>query len=165
VEPLEITVAILIAAILVAVAVYFIVRQKQTLRTIRSDADMPAEQRAYLWRQFQRRLVGSILLILLAGLLVGSLFLDYEPLRKPIEQVPAAEQEAAKQAFRIVSIYWMTFLMLLLVMLAIAVFDFWDTARFGVQQQKLLFQQHQEMLEAELAEHKHRQHGSNGTPH
>jgi hypothetical protein len=50
-------------------------------------------------------------------------------------------------------------------MLAVAVFDFWDTARFGVQQQKLLFQQHQEMLEAELAEHKYRQNGSNGTPH
>ena len=126
---------------------------------------MPAEQRAYLWRQFQRRLVGSILLILLAGLLVGSLFLDFEPLRKPIEQVPAAKQEAAKQAFRVVSIYWMTFLMLLLVMLAIAVFDFWDTARFGVQQQKLLFLQHQEMLEAELTENKHRRNGANGMSH
>jgi hypothetical protein len=165
VEPLEITVALLIAALLCAVAVFFIVRQSQTLRIVRADADMPAEQRAYLWRQFQRRLVGSILLILLAGLLVGSLFLDYEPLRKPIEQVPLEQQEAAKQAARIISIYWMTFLMVLLVLLAVAVFDFWDTARFGVQQHKLLFQQHQEMLEAELAEHKYRQNNSNGTPH
>jgi hypothetical protein len=165
VEPLEITVALLIAAILVAVAAYFIVRQQQTLRTIRTDATMSAEQRAYLIRQIQRRLVGSILLFLLAGMLVGSFFLDYEPLRKPIEQVPLEQQEIAKQAFRIISIYWMTFLMLLLVLLAIAVFDFWDTARFGVQQQKLLFQQHQEMLEAELAEHKYRQNDSNGTPH
>ncbi len=126
---------------------------------------MPAEQRAYLWRQFRRRLVGSILLILLAGMLVGSLFLDYDPLRQPIEQLPLEQQEAAKQAFRVVSIYWMSFLMLLLVLLAIAVFDFWDTARFGVQQQKLLFQQHQELLAAELAEHKNRQSHSNGTPH
>jgi hypothetical protein len=165
VNPLEMTVAMLIAAMLVAVAAFFIVRQQQTLRTVRADAGMDAEQRRYLLRQSQRRLFGSFLLFLLAGMLVGSLFLDYEPLHKPIEQVQPELQEAAKQAFRVLSLYWMAFLMLLLAVMALAVFDFWATARFSVQQQKLLFQQHQEMLEAELTEHKYRQNDSNGTPH
>jgi uncharacterized protein HemX len=164
-DTLEMTVAMLIAAVLVAVAAFFIARQQQTLRTLRADAAMPAEQRTYLLRQSQRRVFGSILLFLLAGMLVGSLFLDYEPLRKPIEQIPVWQQEAAKQAFRVFSIYWMVFLMLLLAVMALAVFDFWATARYSVQQQKLLFQQHQEMLEAELTEHKYRQNDSNGSVH
>ncbi len=159
------TVAMLIAAVLVGVAAIFIVRQQQTLRSVRADAAMPAEQVRYLLRQSQRRMFGSVLLVLLAGMLVGSLFLNYEPLRKPIEQVPPDQQEAAKQALRVVTIYWMVFLMLLMAVMALAVFDFWATARFSVQQQKLLFQQHQEMLEAELTEHKYRQNDSNGTPH
>src|SRR5207302_1055654 len=124
-DTLEMTVAMLIAAVLVAVAAFFIVRQQQTLRTVRAGAAMPAEQVRYLLRQSQRRLFGSILLFLLAGMLVGSLFLDYEPLRKPIEQIPPEQQEAAKQAVRVVTIYWMAFLMVLLAVLALAVLDFW----------------------------------------
>ncbi len=42
--------------------------------------------------------------------------------------------------------------------------DFWATARYSVQQQKELLQQLQEMLAAELAEHKYRQDNANGTP-
>lgn len=164
-DHVETTVALAIAAVLFAVATFFLVRQKQTLAAIRYQTEMPAGQRAYLWRQFQRRLVGSMLLFLLGGLLVCSLFLDYEPLRQPLQELPPEQQDAAKQAFRVITIYWMTFLMLLMVALALAVFDFWDTARFGMQQQKLLFQQHQEMLEADLAELKYRHGGSsNGTP-
>jgi uncharacterized protein HemX len=159
------TVAMLIAAVLVAVAAFFVMRQQRTLRSVRADAAMPAEQVRYLLRQAQRRLFGSVLLFLLAGMLVGSLFLDYEPLRKPIDEIPLEQQEAAKHAVRVVTIYWMAFLMLLLAVMALAVFDFWATARFSIQQQKLLFQQHQEMLEADLIEHKYRQGNSNGTPH
>jgi hypothetical protein len=164
-DTLQMTVALLIAAVLVAVAAFFIARQRQTMRIVRADAAMPAEQVRYLIRQSQRRLFGSILLLVLAGMLVGSLFFDYEPLHVPIDELPLDQQEAARQAVRVFSIYWMTFLMLLLAVMALAVFDFWATARFGVQQQKLLFQQHQQMLEAELAAHKYRQDNSNGTPH
>jgi hypothetical protein len=48
-----------------------------------------------------------------------------------------------------------------MVMLALAVIDFWSTARYGMQQQKRLMQEHQEMLAAELEEHRHRQAGMN----
>jgi hypothetical protein len=41
--------------------------------------------------------------------------------------------------------------------LALAVFDLWATARHGVQQQKRLLLEHQEMLAAELEELRHRQ--------
>jgi len=159
------TVGIVIAAVLLAIAVFFIVRQRQTLRTVRADAAMPEDQRQYLLRQCQRRTFGSVLLILLAGMLVGSLFFDYEPIRKPIDEVPVVEQEAAKQAVRLVGVYWMAFLLMLMALMVLAVADFWATARFSVQQQRQLFQQHRDMLEAELTEHKYRQGNSNGAAH
>jgi len=78
-------------------------------------------------------------------------------LRKPVDELAQAEQEADKQATRFLIIYWMALLLLVMAVLALAVFDLWATVRHGVQQQKQLFQEHQEMLEAELEEHRHRQ--------
>jgi hypothetical protein len=164
-DTLEMTVGIAIAVVLVAVAAFFVVRQRQTLRTVRADAAMPDDQRRYLLRQCLRRMFGSVLLIVLAGMLVGSLFFDYEPLRTPIDEVPIAEQEAAKHSLRVVSVYWMSFLLMLMALMALAVADFWATARYSVQQQRQLFQQHRDMLEAELTEHKYRQGNSNGAAH
>jgi hypothetical protein len=163
-DTLELTVAIIMAAVLVGVAGYFIVRQRQTLRNVAADAAMSEEQRRYLTRQAWRRIFGSVLLLGLAGMLVGSLFFDYEPLRKPIDQVPEAEKEAAKFAVRVIGVYWVAFLLVLLAVMALAVFDFWATARFSLQQQRALFQQHQDMLEAELTEYRYRHGNSNGTP-
>jgi heme/copper-type cytochrome/quinol oxidase subunit 2 len=151
------TAAIVIAIIMIGTAAYFIWRQRLTLRTLRADAHVPLDQRRYLLKQCQRRLFGSVVLILLAFMMIGSLFLDYQLLGNPLENVPPAEQEAAKQSFRFISIYWMTFLLLLMAVLALAVFDLWATARHGVRQQKQLLQEHQEMLESELEEHRHRQ--------
>ena len=89
-------------------------------------------------------------------MLVGSLFLDYDPLRLSPGDVAQADRETAKQETRFLIFYLMTMLMLGLVILALAVLDFWATARFGVQQQKQLVQQHKAELAAELASHRNR---------
>jgi hypothetical protein len=157
VNALEITLGLLFAVALVAVAGYFAWRQMATLRTLQSDMTVPKDQRRYLLKQSQRRLFGSLLLFLLAGMLAGCLFLDYDPWRKSLDNVPQVDRETAGQSLQFLVFYFMSMLLLLLVMLALAVLDFWATARFGMQQQKQLLQEHQEMLEAELAEHRHRQ--------
>ncbi|HZZ77116.1 MAG TPA: hypothetical protein VFE62_01275 [Gemmataceae bacterium] len=164
-DTVELTVCIAIAVVLVGVAAFFFVRQRQTLQSVHADASMSEEQRRYLLTQARRRIAGSVLLLILAGMLVGSLFFDYEPLRTKIHELPAEQQEAAKYAVRVFGVYWMAFLFVLLALMALAVFDFWATARFSVQQQRQLFQQHQDMLEAELTEHRYRQDNSNGAPH
>ena len=51
----------------------------------------------------------------------------------------------------------MTLLLLVMAVMALAIFDLWATARYSVRLQKQLVQEHQEALEAELAEHRHRQ--------
>jgi hypothetical protein len=156
VKALEITIGLLFAIALVAVATYFAWRQRATLRTLRSDMTIPKDQRRFLLKQSQRRIFGSLLLYLLAAMLVGALFLDWDPRRMSLDGIPGRDDETAKQALRFLGFYTMSMLLLLLVVLALAVLDFWATARFGMQQQKLLFKEHQEMLEAELAEHRHR---------
>src|SRR5262249_39663534 len=148
------TLGILIAIALVAVAVYFASAQWRTFQTI--DIKLPADQRSYLMKQSSRRLFGSFVLLLLAAMLAGSVFLDYDPLRMSPEEVPQVEREAAKASVRFLIFYFMTMLLLVMVILTLAVFDFWATARNSVRLQKELFHEHQEILAAELEELRHR---------
>jgi MFS superfamily sulfate permease-like transporter len=122
---------------------------------------MPLDQRRYLTKQCWRRLFSAIVLVVLAAMLVGSVFLNYNPLEMSPEQVPQVDREAAKPAVQFLSFYFITMLLLLMLLLTLAVVDFWATARFGMRQQKQLFQEHQEMLAAELEEYRHRQSGLN----
>ena len=147
-DAIELTVGILIAIVLIAAAAYFAYRQRVTLQFLRSDPQIPPDQGRHLFKQCWCRLFGSLVLFVLAGMIVGSLFLDYDLIRQPFDQLPPAEQEAAKNAFRLISVYWMSLLLLLMAVMALAVFDLWATARFGVQLQKQLIQEHQEMLAA-----------------
>lgn len=148
--PLGIAVGLGIAAVLLAVAAYFAQRQQHILQHLRFSTTLTKDHRRYLLKQSWRRLFGSLLLVVLAVMLVGSLFLDYEP------TPPEVDLEAAKQSIRFLSAYVMAMLLVVLLILVVAVFDFWATARFGVEQRKQLVQEHQELLEAELAQHRHR---------
>jgi hypothetical protein len=157
VEPLATTIGILIAGVLLALAAYFGWRQWVTWRAVRFDATLPADQRRFLLQQFQRRLLGSILLVLLAGMMIGALFLDFDALQTPAEDVPLIEREAAaKKTARILGSYTIAMLLLVLVMLVLAIVDFWATARFSFQQQKRLVREHHEKLEADLWDLQHR---------
>ncbi len=146
-DPLATTIGISIAGVLIALALYFGWRQCLTWHTVRADARMPGDQRRFLLKQFQRRLFGSILLLLLAGLMIGALFLDFDP---------QGDRETAKKTVRFLGAYVIAMLLVVLVMLVLAIVDFWATARFSFQQQKQLIQEHHEMLEADLWELQHR---------
>jgi len=163
VDPLGKIIGILFAITLVAVAGYFIHRQRQTLRTLRTDTGMPTEQRRYLHKQSWRRVFGAVMLILLGAMLFGSVFLNYDPNPGVLPDDPAFDKEASRQAARLIGVYLMTMLLIVMAILALAVLDFWAIARFSVYQQKQLSLEHHALLEAELLAHKHRQAESNGT--
>jgi hypothetical protein len=163
VDPLGTTLGILIAAVLFLIAGYFIHRQHLTLQALRSDAPMSPVLRRYLTMQSWRRMFGAVLLFILGAMMLGSVFLDYDPNAVAQPGDAAVDKEAAKQAVRFLSFYLMTMLLILMVILSLAVLDFWAIARFSVHQQKQLSQEHHAMLEADLLEYKHRQSESNGT--
>jgi hypothetical protein len=161
VDPVELTVGIALAVLLVGVAVYFAYRQQQTLKQLGQDTELSADDRHYLYRQVVRRLFGSVLMIVLAGFLVGWYFLpDMEALR-PAE--PDAEMpESVKQALRILTYYWIAALMVFLVVLVLAVYDMLATARYGARHRRQLVDDRRAALKADIERLQRDRHRLNG---
>lgn len=146
------TLGILIATLLIVIAAHFTWRQLRTFAAVRSDSQLPDDQKRFLYRQGQRRLFGSALLFILAGLMAGLLFLDFDPWQRSPDNIPQVDRETAKQSVRFLGVYVMSMLLLLMVILVLAILDFWATARFSVRQQKRLIEEHQKSLESDLAQ-------------
>lgn len=159
---LEAILAGLLATLLVGVAVYFIRQQASTLRRLKSGAPATRDDKIYLRKQVNRRLVCSILMILLAGMLLGSLFLD-DWLRGPPldqEQIDRLEVGQLDKEKREIAgakvVYWVAVLFLLFVMLFLAILDLMATARFGLRQHRQLESERKAMLQDEVARWRNR---------
>lgn len=147
---MEFSVGISLAAILVVVAVYFGWRQRTTLAQLRHDVHIAPEDRLYYVKQICRRLICSVLLILLAGMVVGWFFLDHDVTAlRPAEGQPLTEE--AKDSLRFIATYWIVALGLVLVILLLASFDFMATARFGMRRMRQLENDRRTILEMEAA--------------
>lgn len=143
-----------LAALLLGLAVFFGWRQRRTIRTVREDGSLSHADRRYLWQQALRRLCGSALMAAFAGFLIGWLFVG----QGLSDLAPAAEQPEAgpmpqhtKDSLRFLTLYWMTALLVLLALLALAVLDLWATARFGMRHRQQLAADRQAALEEEAA--------------
>jgi heme A synthase len=167
VSAIELTLTLTLAAILVALAVYFGRRQFQTLRALRSPALGDPEDRRYLRKRAYRRLFCSALMLLFAALLVGWIFLDNEAheIGLQLEQAKAQQPEAQRtqeqeQFMRLFSTYWIVALLVLLVLMALASMDFWATARYGLSQHRRLQAHQRAVIERDIAQHRRQRNGS-----
>lgn len=161
-DPLELTLGIGLAGLLFGVAGYFTYRQQQTLQQLRHDTELTLDDRRYLHRQVVRRLFNSVLLVVLAGFLVGWFFL--EPDMAELKPVDAAAElpESAKEALRFFAYYWITALLVFLVVLVLAVYDLLATARFGARQRRQLEEDRRATLKAEVERLQRDRHRLNG---
>jgi hypothetical protein len=146
VNAIELIAGIGLGAFVAVLALFFVWRQMRTRRTLRSDLNLAAADRAYLWQQTQRRLFNSFLMLLFAGMLVGGLFLT-----EPMRPKGAEPLESAQESLRLYTGYWIVTLLVLLAILTLAVTDLWATARFGFRHQKQLEQDRRAMLMEEAA--------------
>ena len=80
----ELTLTLLLAVGLTALAIYFGRRQFQTLATLRNAAPEDADERRYLRTQAHRRLFCSALMVVFAAMFVGWIFID--PFSREIQQ-------------------------------------------------------------------------------
>ena len=145
-----VTAGTLLASVLVFVAVYFGLRQRRTFAQLRADTEMDAEERSYLARQMRRRLLCSALLVVLAALLIGGLFLDDRARAlAPPEGEPLSQE--AKDELRFLIYYWISALLVLMAALFLASWDFLATARYGFSRHKQLEHERRTMLEIEAA--------------
>jgi hypothetical protein len=159
----ELTFVIALAGLLVGIAVYFALRQTQTLRQLRHDPELSIEDRRYLYRQVVRRLVGSALLLVLAAFLIGCVFLlepGLESLRpaNPDAEVP----QSAKDSLRPWALYVIGGLLVLLMLMILAVYDLFATARFGARHHRQLEDDRRAVLQAEVERFRRDRHGLNG---
>jgi hypothetical protein len=148
----ELAFGIVLVAVLVGLGLFFGRKQIQTLTNLGLQAELSSQDRVYLRRQTQRRLVCSILMLIFAGFLIGWFFLYRE-----LEQVPKpAEGEAAIEhpLVRTITYYWIAALFVLFALLALASIDLIATARHGFRSVRRLENQRRAELEEEIARYR-----------
>jgi hypothetical protein len=156
---LELVFVAFIVVVLVVTAVYFAWRQWQTLRTMPED-NLSPEDRRYQCAQAWRRLVGSVLMIVLAGLLVGSYWTGQERqaensgkerlARGEDEERPEPNAEQ-KRFLTQYSIFWIIFGLILLSWMGLALFDIWAIRRFALRHYRRIQEDKREMIERQVA--------------
>jgi uncharacterized membrane protein YjgN (DUF898 family) len=152
---------ILLVVVLLTVAGIFAWRQFKTRRFVARERSLPPEERGYLIRQTRRRLICSVLMVLFAAFLVGWYFIE----SNLPELKPAADHEAGTghPLVELVAYYWITALLVLFGIFALAGMDFFATARYGMHQRKLLEIERRAALELEAARLRRDRNGGAGT--
>jgi hypothetical protein len=131
VNPAELVFGAALVAVLLGVGGFYGWRQVRRLRGPDKGAvAFPGEER-YFRTQAWRRLVCSGLMVLLAGLLVGSYFL---------------EDPADVEAAYLFALYWIGVFLVFLAILALAVADWWATRNFTLRQLQQLEDRHQDLI-------------------
>lgn len=154
----ELVFGVLLLALLVGLTGFFTWRQVRTLRRLRDAAEMPPEERGYLRGQVWRRLFGSLLMAILAGLFAGALFLE-GPAQELAEQRAAAADTGEEAVWsgeqrdfaRFLGGYWIVLLLFLLALLITAAADLLATRRFALRQMHRLQADRRAMIARQAA--------------
>jgi hypothetical protein len=160
VDPIHRVFGFLIISVLLALATYFIWRQRRVLRVLRADESLPPDDRRYVRNQAFRRLAGSGLMVVLAALLTGLFLLGLgdratelgernEAQRARGEQ-PVLDPEQ-RQFVNVFTWYVITMLLVLLGSLSIAAFDLWAIHRYGQRHRRQIQADRREMIERQVA--------------
>lgn len=149
----------LLAAILAGLAVFYSWRQGRLLRRLRDHPDLPEEETRYLRGQAWRRLVSCVLLLVLAGQMVGALvFLEIPAQRLADERaaLPAGQErppltQEQRSFVNLYGAYWIVFLLILLAVVVVAALDFFATRRHGRRLHQKLQADRRAMIERQAA--------------
>lgn len=159
-NPNELVIGGLLAFVLLGVAGFFGWRQIQNSQSLRTNRDLPAEERTFVRKQIRRRLVCCVLMALLALLLVGWYAIESQwP-----ERLPHHPQEKARDNpwVEVFFAYWAFFFFVLFSILALAGVDLIATARFGLRSHRRLEAERRAVLEAEAARFRKKRAERNG---
>ena len=154
----QIVFGVLIVVATAALGAYYGWRQWQTLRRLRGDATIADDERSFLRHLAWRRLAGSAVLLLFAGLFVGMFFLE-RPATELLRQGEEArasdehpELDASQRDFlRFYGGYWIAVLLLLLTIIALAGYEFFVIRRYSVRQLRRIQDERRAMIARETA--------------
>src|SRR5262249_9531370 len=148
---LEFAFGLVVVVVLVALGLFFSVRQARTLRQLGRQRDIADEERAYFLAQARRRLVASVLMLVLAGVVIGWYYIapEYQEIlqqareRENKDAPPNPEQKEFLQRF---ATYWIAALGVLFLFVVLAIFDILATLKYGVRKHRQLRDQHRAEL-------------------
>jgi hypothetical protein len=148
----------LIVVILLGVAGYYGWRQVQTLRGLHVAGDRSAEERRFSHRSAWRRLATCVLMVVFAGLLVGSTALEPSVRRLAEHNAEAIKnnEEALRdpedrRSAKIYAVYWIVTLLVFLAILVLAALDLLAIRRYGHSQLLQIQTDRRAMIEQEVA--------------
>jgi hypothetical protein len=136
--------------LLLGFAGYFAWRQKRTLRSLSDPNMLTPEDRLYVHKQVRRRMLCSVLMVALAGMLIGWFFIGGE-LNEQAPPQPVDGKAEPGVTVRLIMLYVIVALLLLFIIVILAVTDLMATARFGLRHQRRLENERREMLETQAA--------------
>lgn len=158
-EGAQATVAYLIAAVLVGLALYSSRQQWRTLRRLRSAEEIPEGERRYLRTQSVLRICCAGLMLVLAGLVAGAYGSGMEDRAAELGRDLQGQRErgevivltAEQQQFRkIYGGYWIAVLLVLLGVVVLAGSDIVAIRRYGRRQLRQLDADRQEMIRQQV---------------
>lgn len=158
-DPTELIFAVLIFLVLGAVGLYFARQQVQALRWLRTQTELPAEDRSYVRRQARLRLIGCVLLWTLGAQVAAAYVFGLEARARALgEQIEEQRQEggnivlnAEQKSFRtLYGLYWITALLVLLAIVFLAAYDIWAIRRYGQRHLRKIHEERRAMLEGQV---------------
>jgi hypothetical protein len=149
----ELTCGALLVVVLLGLAGYFAWQEVQELKRLRLPGGPPPDEARHLYRRAWRRLFCSTLLVIFAGLLIGTYFLEM-PLQQLIAQRQAGDREFSSEQQEFVTlyrIYWIVALLVLLGIIVTAGIDLIVLRRFSLREHRKIQADRRAMIEEEVA--------------
>jgi hypothetical protein len=155
-----------LVVVLVGLAIFYGQRQLATLRRLRERMETSSEEDVYLHQQARRRLVNSVLMMLLAIVLVVFLVCLEGPMQRLVEErekvaegerVPLTPEQ--KSFAYLYYGFLIAFMLVLFAIVVIAAMDAWATRRFAVKQYRKLMEDRRDMIERQAARLRHERNG------
>jgi hypothetical protein len=150
-NPSEYIFGIALILILLGSAGYFAWRQKRTLKSLADPNMLTPEDRLYVHKQVRRRMLCSVLMVALAGMLIGWFFIGGELTRQAPPPQPVDGKAKPDVSVHLITLYVIVALFILFGIILLAITDLMATARFGLRHQRRLENERREMLENQAA--------------
>lgn len=152
--------AYVLAALLLVLSCYISVQQLRSLRKLRLQNELSDEDRSYFRYQVWVRLTGCILMVILGAMVAGSYALGLEDRANEMgkavheQRLQGGDVTMTPEQHRFSKLYgayWITVLVLLMVIVLLAALDMWAIRRYGRRHMKQLEADYRASVEQEVA--------------
>ena len=146
----EIVSGTVLVGVLTVLAAFYAWRQALMLRRLRGPHGLSDEEARWRRGQAWRRLAGSALMLVMAGLLAWAVLMGNQA-QQLADAGPAGDTLEGHQFFRVYFLVWVTFLLLLVALIFLVAADIWATRRFSTRAQRKILDDKKAMLQREVA--------------